>query len=208
MRKIKVISVLLCTLMLIGGCGTKDSDTDAYIQEQDEIMDQMMDDMEIKETGNASLDFLKGMIPHHKSAIEMSKSYLKYAGEKAEFSELANTIINAQEEEIGQMEDMTARLEKSGTSDEEKEKLYLKEYNAMMENHEDHETETEDLDRAFAQGMSMHHQMAVDMARLILAYTEDDEVKQFADNVISLQEEEITQMQSYLQESGGGNHAH
>ncbi len=122
MRKIKVISVLLCTLMLIGGCGTKDSDTDAYIQEQDKIMDQMMDDMEIKETGNASLDFLKGMIPHHKSTIEMSKSYLKYAGEKAEFSELANTIINAQEEEIGQMEDMTARLEKSGTSDEEKEK--------------------------------------------------------------------------------------
>ena len=42
-EKIKVITVLLCTLMLIGGCGTKDSDTDAYIQEQDEIMGSLSD---------------------------------------------------------------------------------------------------------------------------------------------------------------------
>ena len=70
-------------------------------------MDLMMENMDnVEDTGNASLDFLYGMIPHHEAAIDMSRSYLKHAGDKARFSEMANDIISAQDQEIDQMNDM------------------------------------------------------------------------------------------------------
>ena len=49
-----------------------------YLNEQSSEMSTMMENMKsIKPTGDVALDFLYGMIPHHKAAIEMSKSLLK-----------------------------------------------------------------------------------------------------------------------------------
>lgn len=48
-------------------------------------------------------DFLKGMISHHKSAIEMSKMVLKTTKDKF-ITSLANGIIKAQEGEIASIE--------------------------------------------------------------------------------------------------------
>ena len=80
----------------------------------------------------------------------------------------------------------------------------------MDKHHSSHTAaETSDLEAAFAQGMSMHHQMAVDMAEIILKYTEDEELTQFSQNIITEQEKEITEMQSYLDKNtDGGNHKH
>ena len=52
---------------------------------------------------------------------------------------------------------------------------------------------------AFAEGMIMHHQMAVDMARDILDYSEQEEVKKLAQDIIDVQEKEIEQMQKLIQ---------
>ena len=55
----------------------------------------------------------------------------------------------------------------------------------------------------------MHHQMAVDMSEIILKYTEDEELTQFSQNIITEQEKEIKEMQSYLDKNtDGGNHKH
>ena len=80
----------------------------------------------------------------------------------------------------------------------------------MDKHHSSHTAaETSDLEAAFAQGMSMHHQMAVDMAEIILKYTEDEELTQFSQNIIAEQEKEIKEMQSYLDKNtDGGNHKH
>ena len=45
----------------------------------------------------------------------------------------------------------------------------------------------------------MHHQMAVDMAKDILDYTDEEEVKQLAQEIIDVQEKEIEQMQKLIQ---------
>ena len=67
-------------------------------------MGRMMEEMDsARNTGSAELDFLHGMIPHHQSAVEMSKSYLEYAGKGGEFKGLAENIISAQNKEIDQM---------------------------------------------------------------------------------------------------------
>ena len=79
-------------------------DLSRYLTEQDSIMMNMMEDMVIREkSGNASLDFLRGMIPHHEAAIKMSESYLNYQGKSDELKTIAQDIITAQKDELKQM---------------------------------------------------------------------------------------------------------
>ncbi|MBS5064726.1 MAG: DUF305 domain-containing protein [Hungatella hathewayi] len=185
--------------------GAQDSDALAsYLKEQDQIMTDMMDAMTVEPTGNASVDFLKGMIPHHESAIDMSLSYLKYGGEHEELKQLAKDIIEAQTGEIDQMNQLIKEIGESGVKDEAKEEGYLAAYDEMMSSHAHmhHGTSTaKNVDEAFAEGMLMHHQMAVDMSKAILDYTDNEEVTKLAETIIAAQEKEIKQMDEILKQA-------
>ena len=64
--------------------------------------ERMMHDMAAPMTGDADRDFVAGMLPHHRGAIEMSKVELQYGKDK-ELRRLATAIVQAQEKEIAQM---------------------------------------------------------------------------------------------------------
>jgi uncharacterized protein (DUF305 family) len=64
---------------------------------------KMHEGMDIVFTGNTDIDFVKGMIPHHRGAVDMAKTLLAF-GKDPELRKLAEGIIKAQESEIAFME--------------------------------------------------------------------------------------------------------
>ena len=100
--------------------------------------------------------------------------------------------------EIDEMKAMIQERETTAVKDEEQESAYLDAYNKLMLSSHAVHTDGDSLDEAFARGMMLHHQMAVDMSNAILVHTEDEAVKKLAQNIVDAQQEEITQMQSIL----------
>jgi uncharacterized protein (DUF305 family) len=63
-------------------------------------------------------------------------------------------------------------------------------------------TFTGKADVDFIKGMIPHHQGAIDMAKIELAFGKDPEVKKLAESIIKAQEAEIAQMQAWLKKKG------
>jgi uncharacterized protein (DUF305 family) len=72
------------------------------------INDKMHQAMSIQFTGDADVDFVKGMIPHHQGAVDMAQVLLKY-GKDPVLQKLATEIVAAQEAEIALMKAWLAK---------------------------------------------------------------------------------------------------
>jgi uncharacterized protein (DUF305 family) len=64
---------------------------------------RMHEDMAIAYSGDADIDFARGMIPHHQGAIDMARVELEH-GDDPQLRRLAEAIIAAQEAEIAELQ--------------------------------------------------------------------------------------------------------
>jgi uncharacterized protein (DUF305 family) len=161
----------------------------------------MHKDMAIQFSGNADVDFARGMIPHHQGAIDMAEIVLKH-GSDASVKKLANEIIAAQRKEIAQMR---AWLQRNGSqpagADAAAVKKAFEEVNTKM-GADMTMTFTGRADVDFMKGMIPHHEGAVAMAKVLLQFGKDAELRKLADDVIRTQNEEITMMREWLRKNG------
>ncbi len=74
-------------------------------------MDRMQNGMKMQSSGDADIDFVRMMIPHHQAAVEMAQTQLKY-GKDPQIRKLAEDIVAAQNREIAQMKAWLAQHDK------------------------------------------------------------------------------------------------
>ena len=78
------------------------ADETPFLKENEAAMTKMMNDMEVKPTGDVDKDFAAMMIPHHQGAIDMAVLELRY-GKNEQLRRIAQEIIVDQMQEIAAM---------------------------------------------------------------------------------------------------------
>ena len=73
--------------------------------------DRMHKEMGITFSGDADVDFARGMIPHHQGAVDMAKVVLAH-GKDTELRKLAEGVIAEQEKEIAFLRDWLKKRDK------------------------------------------------------------------------------------------------
>jgi uncharacterized protein (DUF305 family) len=124
---VKTLAGLLCLAMLLAmpaaaedmdmksmdhmDMGTTSAESAPSSKAFEAAMQKMHRAMMVGYTGDADVDFVKGMLPHHQGAVDMAKIELQY-GKDPELRKLAEDIIKAQESEIAFMSSWLAKQKK------------------------------------------------------------------------------------------------
>lgn len=180
---------------------TISNEKQGYNEEYTTIFNNMMKAMNAApNTGNVNLDFVLEMIPHHEGGINMAKAIVKY-GSNPEVKKIAENIITSQESQIPIMQQLKAKFEKEKPSSKADSEKYLEEYNKVKDKmfKEMKGVEiTNNVDANFLQEMIYHHEGAIGMAKDILKYTKDPELRKLAENIVTTQSKGVEEMTALL----------
>jgi uncharacterized protein (DUF305 family) len=160
---------------------------------------QMMDASQmVMENGKYSDErFIDAMVPHHQGAIDMAQVALQNA-EHPEIRTLANNIISAQEAEIEQLKAIKQREYGTAEVPTQMSSEEMRMMGMMMSPQE--LANEQPFDKAFIDAMIPHHQAAIDMAQVAQANTNDPEIRELAQGIVTAQQAEIQQMTDWRKE--------
>lgn len=176
----KLAIVLVAPILILTGCASSEGTTQPIVGEEFSATDIM---------------FAQMMIPHHEQALEMGKLALELA-ESSEVRELATQISLEQEPEITQMMGwlMAAGAPKDmGHGSHSMAGMLTDEQLAELG-----VASGADFDRLFLEGMILHHEGAISMARMVQKST-NAEVRALSESIIASQQSQIDLMKSLLQ---------
>ncbi len=171
-----------------------------YLHKQDDILSDMMKAMKtIPKTGNASIDFLEAMVPCNEAAIGLAESYLLYGGNDEALAALAEDVILNQDNEIIQFQKLMKKYQSESHVNEDKENAFLDDYDTMLDqDHDIDKSGTQSLEHAFSEGMIAHHKITVELEKSIAEYTDYEEIRTLAENLLANQKEEMEKLSEYV----------
>ncbi|WP_199507349.1 MULTISPECIES: DUF305 domain-containing protein [unclassified Psychrobacter] len=170
-------------------------DTDVYkdyVQSMEKMHTEMMIAADYKDPDVA---FAKGMLGHHRGAIDMAKLQLKY-GSNSELTALAQQVIDTQQGEIDILKKWLASHLDSVNPKPNTEAMQQDYAESMRIMHYSMEQGMSDPtpDLAFARSMLAHHIGAIEMAKSELKYGTDEEMRSLAQTIIDAQLKEVADM--------------
>ncbi len=159
------------------------------------------------------LRFIDAMIPHHEGAIAMAQQVLEQSS-RPEIQTLAQDIINAQQQEIEQMQQWRQAWYPDAPTEP---MMYHAEMGHMMPMTEemraammmdvDLGAADDEFDLRFLSAMIPHHEGALVMAEQVLdksvngaSHEVRPELRELAENILASQQQEIDQMNQWMQE--------
>ena len=135
-------------------------------------------------------EFLEGMIPHHKEAVDTAKEEIARGGSTSEIKKLAQDIVVAQEKEIALMKGWyQSWYGIAYVADPKAYKPMMRDLSKLS---------GASLDKVFLEDMVMHHRGAIMMAQSVQPYIEHKEITDLSKAIIDSQSLEIKQMQAIL----------
>ncbi len=159
-----------------------------------QAMATMHRDMKHGMSGNADVDFVRQMIPHHQAAVDMARIQLAY-GRDAHLKQFSRWIIFAQDIEIRFMKQWLRGRDR-GVARQGAEDYYGA---AMQQMHRAMAISyTGDADRDFVLAMIPHHQGAIDMAAMLIARGVNPEIRALANDIYRAQASEIAWQHAWL----------
>ena len=165
-------------------------------------------------------DYLLHMIPHHQVAVDISKQ-LENTSNNPVMLEILRKLIWIQHREIMTMKDILPNLPQNiSNPDLEMRYIYNKTILDFTENavdknaeckpeffdpelHKKHLHHMKLNEKMYLEHMIPHHQVAVDMSKILLKYTKNDFMISFAYRIIRSQQEEINYMNNLLKNMEG-----
>ena len=164
-------------------------------------------------------EYIEHRIPHHQVAIDISKMLQKKTSSPVMLEILRKLIFN-QKMEIIMMNEMKNKLPKNVSNSGEGSKKYIKTISDMMEpnrleltktycdphffdpkGHMRHMKHMKLDDIVYIKHMIPHHQVAVDMSKVLLKNTKSDFMRHLAYRIIRSQQAEIIQLNDLLNKS-------
>lgn len=192
----------------------------SFAAENGAALAKMMAGMDVKPTGDVDRDFVAMMVPHHRGAIEMAETELRY-GRNEQLLRIAQQIVVEQLQEIAAMRiavgEKVSRNEalvaaavpaasaaaapvgaEKAAHSLRAEASFIAENKAAMDRMMKRMTITPsgDVDHDFVAMMAPHHQGAIDMAEAELRHggNENARLRLIAQEIIVDQTQEITMM--------------
>ncbi len=184
-----VLAGLVAVGAIIAGCGSSNS---------------------ARSTANAAdRAFVQQMIPHHMMAVQMAQT-ANQRGDHPQIKTLAASIIRDQQTEIAQMTPIAQKLgvtpdampmggQMSGGMMSDAQALGISMSQMGMSMNMTSLGSARPFDRAFIDMMIPHHQGAVRMAHAELAKGNDPQLRALAQRIISAQDREIGEMNTWRQ---------
>jgi uncharacterized protein (DUF305 family) len=198
-RRFMIPTITLALVTTLAACGSDDtSSSDTTVAAVEAPAGTSAAAVTLNE---ADVEFAQGMIAHHEQAVEMAEIALDpNVGASTEVVDLATRIQAAQEPEIDLMTGWLTAAGESTAMDMSGDEMMSMEGMMSAEDMDALGASTgTEFDTMWLEMMIAHHEGAISQSETVKANGSNPDVLALADQIITAQQAEITEMQALLQ---------